>query len=62
MQFISSSRIQNFVFLFNSGIFVANHFQNGNEYSFLHQIVIPVGLSFYTFQSIAYTVDVYREK
>jgi alginate O-acetyltransferase complex protein AlgI len=48
-----------FVFLFNSGVFLANHF-NGNSFNFLNQIVIPVGLSFYTFQSIAYTVDVYR--
>ena len=48
-----------FVFLFNSGVFLANYF-SGHEYNFLHQIIIPVGLSFYTFQSIAYTVDVYR--
>ncbi|MGZ4034873.1 MAG: MBOAT family O-acyltransferase [Bacteroidia bacterium] len=47
------------VFLFNSGIYIANHF-NSASYIFLKQIIIPVGLSFYTFQSIAYTVDVYR--
>ena len=30
--------------------------------SLLHTIVIPAGLSFYTFQSISYTIDVYRGK
>ena len=32
-----------------------------NEYTFWN-IIIPVGLSFYTFQTISYTVDVYRKK
>lgn len=27
-----------------------------------HQFVLPVGISFYTFQSMAYTIDVYRKK
>jgi len=27
---------------------------------FLHHIVLPVGISFYTFQSMSYTIDVYR--
>lgn len=31
-------------------------------YSVLQQIIIPAGLSFYTFQSISYTIDVYRGK
>ena len=48
-----------FMFLFNSGAFLVGHF-TGHSYSFLNQIIFPVGLSFYTFQSIAYTVDVYR--
>ena len=26
------------------------------------QIVLPVGLSFYTFQSMAYTLDIYRKR
>jgi len=26
------------------------------------QVILPVGISFYTFQSISYTVDVYRKK
>lgn len=29
---------------------------------YLHGLLLPVGLSFYTFQSISYTVDVYRRK
>ncbi len=48
-----------FAFFFNSGVFLLNSF-NGNDFDYLRQIIIPVGLSFYTFQSIAYTVDVYR--
>ncbi|MCX6294811.1 MAG: MBOAT family protein [Bacteroidetes bacterium] len=48
-----------FTFLFNSGAFLMQHFDN-NEVHYLAQIVIPVGLSFYTFQSIAYSIDVYR--
>ena len=48
-----------FIFFYNSGIYLANSFGN-NQFSFLSQIIIPVGLSFYTFQSLAYTIDVYR--
>jgi D-alanyl-lipoteichoic acid acyltransferase DltB (MBOAT superfamily) len=29
---------------------------------YLREVILPVGLSFYTFQSISYTVDVYRRK
>ena len=25
-------------------------------------IILPVGISFYTFQTLSYTIDVYREK
>lgn len=32
------------------------------SYSFLDQLIIPAGLSFYTFQSLSYTIDVYRGK
>ena len=30
--------------------------------SFIPQIVMPIGISFYTFQGISYVVDVYRDK
>lgn len=29
---------------------------------FSHELILPVGISFYTFQSMAYTIDVYRKK
>ncbi len=32
----------------------------GTHYSIVDQIILPVGISFYTFQVISYTVDVYR--
>ena len=32
------------------------------KYDTLNSIIIPAGLSFYTFQSISYTIDVYRRK
>ena len=28
----------------------------------LWQIILPVGISFYTFQTISYTIDVYRKQ
>lgn len=33
----------------------------GHQYD-IHEIILPVGISFYTFQTISYTVDVYRRK
>lgn len=45
------------VFFYNSlGLLFNAHF------SVLNSIIIPAGLSFYTFQSISYTIDVYRKK
>ena len=32
------------------------------EHSFLLRIVLPIGISFYTFASLSYTIDVYRRK
>jgi alginate O-acetyltransferase complex protein AlgI len=46
--------IENCVELLNS-IGIAGH-----ESSL--QIILPVGISFYTFQTLSYTIDVYREK
>ena len=34
----------------------------GTSYSIAIQIILPVGISFYTFQNISYIVDVYRGK
>jgi alginate O-acetyltransferase complex protein AlgI len=30
--------------------------------SFHHQLLLPVGISFYTFQTLSYTIDLYRKK
>ena len=52
---------------FNTNIEVVNYlasFTNkltGSSFS-ISRIILPVGISFYTFQTISYTVDVYREK
>lgn len=45
-----------FVFVFNSVSHLTHHS------SLLTNFIIPAGLSFYTFQSISYTIDVYRHK
>ena len=52
---------------FNTNYEVFNHFaQWTNEFTGSHfkvnQILLPVGISFYTFQTISYAVDVYREE
>ena len=37
--------------------------QFGGELDFLHlNILLPVGISFYTFQTMSYTIDIYRER
>lgn len=46
-----------FVFVYNSSVEVFDL-----DAKLLHNLIIPVGLSFYTFQSISYTIDVYRGK
>ncbi|MCK6649206.1 MAG: MBOAT family protein [Bacteroidia bacterium] len=48
-----------FAFFYNSGIFLVNTI-GGYTFNMVDDLLIPVGLSFYTFQSISYTVDVYR--
>lgn len=30
--------------------------------AFTHNMILPIGISFYTFQSMSYTIDVYRRK
>ncbi|MFN8116112.1 MAG: MBOAT family O-acyltransferase [Bacteroidia bacterium] len=46
-----------FVFFYNSGLSLFS-----NNPHLLSNFIIPAGLSFYTFQSISYTIDVYRNK
>lgn len=48
-------------FFFNSGVQIANSL-GGNHYSLMESLIIPAGLSFYTLQSLSYTIDVYRGK
>ena len=40
-------------------IFLEKYFNFANEIPFLN-LALPIGISFYTFQTISYTVDVYR--
>jgi D-alanyl-lipoteichoic acid acyltransferase DltB (MBOAT superfamily) len=46
-----------FVFFYNSSLEILNF-----DLKLLNNLIIPAGLSFYTFQSISYTIDVYRGK
>ena len=42
-----------------------NHFLNGllgTDLAILRDIVLPIGLSFHTFQAMSYTIEVYRKK
>jgi alginate O-acetyltransferase complex protein AlgI len=68
--FLTASLVANFGVL---GLFKYYQFFSGELLRFLHafgiggslpvlNIILPVGLSFYTFQEVAYTIDVYRGK
>lgn len=46
-----------FVFFYNTGLSIFS-----NQPHLLSHFIIPAGLSFYTFQSISYTIDIYRRK
>jgi D-alanyl-lipoteichoic acid acyltransferase DltB (MBOAT superfamily) len=46
-----------FIFFYNTGLSLFNP-----NAALLTNLIIPAGLSFYTFQSISYTIDVYRRK
>ncbi|MBC7865275.1 MAG: MBOAT family protein [Bacteroidia bacterium] len=48
-------------FFANCGLFAYSKF-SGNSFSVFHDLIVPAGLSFYTFQSMSYTIDVYRGK
>ena len=47
--------------VFNYLAYWGNGFHNKGYFS-VDEIVLPVGISFYTFQTISYTVDIYRRK
>lgn len=40
----------------------ANLFLDGHNEGLLLHIILPVGISFYTFQALSYSIDVYRRK
>ena len=46
---------------FNYLAYWANGFSNTGYFT-VDKIILPVGISFYTFQTISYTVDIYRRK
>lgn len=46
------------LFIFKYYVWVAGLFGNDLAYS----IILPLGISFYTFQSMSYTIDVYRKE
>ena len=53
--------------MFNTNFELVNHFaQFGNgffgEGTFVEKILLPVGVSFFTFQNISYVVDIYRKE
>ncbi len=53
--------------MFNTDFQLVNHFaQFGNgffgEGTFVEKILLPVGVSFFTFQNISYVVDIYRKE
>src|SRR5690606_4310529 len=51
-----------FNFFINSFVDVFTLFGYKIENTLSLQIVLPVGISFYTFQTLSYTIDVYKEK
>lgn len=50
-----------FAFLYNTFSFTGSIFSGSNPH-YIEAIIIPVGLSFYTFHSMGYVIDVYRGK
>ena len=53
-----------FLFYYKYAYFGVDVFNSifGSHYSIVNRIILPVGISFYTFQVISYTVDVYRRQ
>jgi len=50
------------LFTFKYANFFAELFQITNKDDKLLNVLLPVGISFYTFQTMSYTIDVYRKK
>lgn len=50
-----------FAFLYNTFSFAGAYFSDHSPH-YIEAIIIPVGLSFYTFHSMGYVIDVYRQK
>jgi D-alanyl-lipoteichoic acid acyltransferase DltB (MBOAT superfamily) len=54
--------------LFNTNVEIVNYLAlwannfSGSNYFRVDNIILPVGISFYTFQSISYIIDVYRRR
>ena len=48
------------LFVYKYMNFVTSIFHNYNENVIITEYVLPIGISFYTFQAISYVVDVYR--
>lgn len=48
-----------FIDSFKSGL---QYFNYNFDFDYTLNIILPVGISFYTFQTMSYTIDVYREK
>ena len=59
---ITNLGILGFFKYFNFFIDSYNHlFGNSDHYTTLN-IILPIGISFYTFQTMSYTIDIYRKK
>lgn len=59
--------VDTFNAIFGTSVEVVNHFAMlGNALTGAHfdidKIILPVGISFFTFQTISYSLDIYREK
>ena len=63
--FLAMSIVVNLIFLgyFKYTNFIISTFNNsvGSNINLIATIVLPAGISFYTFQSMSYTIEVYRE-
>ena len=62
---VSNLGILGFFKYFNFFVDSFNHVVNafGQSLDFVHlNIILPVGISFYTFQTLSYTIDIYRKK